>query len=98
MALEFAQGSLNLKLLRPWVPTGKQETSQVFQSYFLAPCGPPSEQLAQLDHSPAVTLVQGLLPSSWSLLPLSFLPWEEPTAPLSSRGLSKCSFNRLLSG
>lgn len=55
MALEFAQGSLNLKLLRLWVPAGKQETSQVFQSYFLAPCGPPSEQLAQLDHSPAVT-------------------------------------------
>lgn len=89
-----AQGSLNLKLPRPWIPTGKQEITQVFQSGLLAPCCPPPEHLAQLEaHSPAVTLAQGFQFLEVAAL---ILPWGEPKrfpmALVSSRGLSESSY------
>lgn len=75
-----AQGSL--KLPRPWVPAGKQETTRIFQFCLLAPCCPPPEHLAQLGLTP----LQGLWLLGSSAL---ILRWGEPKrfpmAPLSSR-------------
>lgn len=86
-----AQGSLNLKLPRPWVPAGNQETTQIFQACPLAPCCP--SLLAPLGaHSPAVTLACVPVPGSCCPYPPLGRAQVLPHGALEFPGLSECSY------